>query len=875
MFLQNSQRKIEEEFLKLTEKLGPDREPLKTICEKLDGCGRDLGLAMKYLYVTAPYSDLVNYTFEEIQDFASHGLFLYNTLERVKELPEKMFLNYILDHRVNEEEVLSCRSFFWNELKDRIEGKNAKDAAIEVNYWCAEEATYHSGDDRTLPALTVYRRGYGRCGEESVFLVNALRSVGIPARQVYVPRWSHCDDNHAWVELWCDGKWYFTGACEPLMILNKGWFTNASSRAMMVHSRLFDLFPAEGEDVIGKEGAAVMLNQTTRYARVKTVSVKVTDKEGAAVKGAQVQFLVLNMGEYFPIAKAETDEDGTVSLVTGLGSVRVLAFLPGMEGFAQADLDTRAQDEISLILTGETVEAEDWRAVDVIAPVDTPVNPDMPTPEQKAEGTRRLNEANKIRKEKKENWVNPELTAFLAGEDEKELRQAMVDVLSEKDHTDCVCNVLEEHLEYGKQCAKEFKTKSGTGKCGEKEMNGADRFTQGAESANAECSNYKAEKSAAYTRATGAESGYNLYINYVLNPRVEDELLRPYRKGILSFFTEEQKAAFRTNPAEIWNYIQVHITAYPDNERETVMETPYECLVSGIGTERSKKVLFVAIARTLGIPARLNPDNKVMEYWVKDQFVSVLKQQKGGAVLTLKKEADAVWNYYQNWTMGRLVGNEFVSLNLTGRSWKGDTLELALIPGIYRIITTNRLPNGNQFAWEKTFTIKEGGQREETLRLREAQLGDMLERISLPEFEVKDSAGNTVTCAELTKGGKKILMWLEESREPTEHILNEMLEHAEKFHEFENSISFMIRTPEAKQDPLLAKVLKMFPNVSIYYDSFEENIELLGRRMYVDPDKLPLILVTNGESVGIYATSGYNVGTGDMLIRIMEEVPEV
>ena len=572
MFLQNSQKKIEEEFLKLTEKLGPDREPLKTICEKLDGCGRELGLAMKYLYVTAPYSDLVNYSFEELQDFASHGLFLYNTLERVKELPEEMFLNYILDHRVNEEEVLPCRSFFWNELKDRIEGKNAKDAAIEVNYWCAEEATYHSGDDRTLPALTVYRRGYGRCGEESVFLVNALRSVGIPARQVYVPRWSHCDDNHAWVELWCDGKWYFTGACEPLMILNKGWFTNASSRAMMVHSRLFDLFPAEGEDVIGKEGAAVMLNQTARYAKVKTVSVKVTDKEGAAVKGAQVQFLVLNMGEYFPIAKAETDEDGTVSLVTGLGSVRVLAFLPGMEGFAQADLDTRAQDEISLILTGETVEAEDWRTVDVIAPVDTPVNPDMPTPEQKAEGTRRLNEANKIRKEKKENWVNPELTAFLAGEDEKELRQAMVDVLSEKDHTDCVCNVLEEHLEYGKQCAKEFKTKSGTGKCGEKEINGADRFTQGAESANAECSNYKAEKSAAYTRATGAESGYNFYINYVLNPRVEDELLRPYRKGILSFFTEEQKADFRTNPAEIWNYIQAHITAYPDNERETVME---------------------------------------------------------------------------------------------------------------------------------------------------------------------------------------------------------------------------------------------------------------------------------------------------------------
>ena len=151
----------------------------------------------------------------------------------------------------------------------------------------------------------------------------------------------------------------------------------------------------------------------------------------------------------------------------------------------------------------------------------------------------------------------------------------------------------------------------------------------------------------------------------------------------------------------------------------------------------------------------------------------------------------------------------------------------------------------------------------------------MLERIALPEFEVKDNQGNVVTCADLTAGGKKILMWLEESCEPTEHILNEMLEHTEEFREFQKQVIFMIRTEEAKKDPLLSRALAVFPEIPVYYDSFEENIELLGRRMYVDPDKLPLIMVTNGVSAGIYATSGYNVGTGDMLIRIMREVPEV
>lgn len=102
-----------------------------------------------------------------------------------------------------------------------------------------------------------------------------------------------------------------------------------------------------------------------------------------------------------------------------------------------------------------------------------------------------------------------------------------------------------------------------------------------------------------------------------------------------------------------------------------------------------------------------------------------------------------------------------------------------------------------------------------------------------------------------------------------------MLEHIEEFREFQKQVIFMIRTEEAKKDPLLSRVLAVFPEIPVYYDSFEENIELLGRRMYVDPDKLPLIMVTNGVSAGIYATSGYNVGTGDMLIRIMREVPEV
>ena len=86
-------------------------------------------------------------------------------------------------------------------------------------------------------ALAVLRAGFGRCGEESMFAVNVLRACGFAARQVYVPRWAHCDDNHAWVEVRCGGAWHFLGACEPEAVLDRGWFNSAAGRAAASASR--------------------------------------------------------------------------------------------------------------------------------------------------------------------------------------------------------------------------------------------------------------------------------------------------------------------------------------------------------------------------------------------------------------------------------------------------------------------------------------------------------------------------------------------------------------------------------------------------------------------------------------------------------------
>ena len=825
MFLEKSKSRIEAEFAKRAAEVPAVKEAEKEI----ETYRPEVALALKFLYTTMPLSDVGNYVVSSFLDYAEHGVFLWENSPYVKKMPEEIFLNYILYHRINTEEILDCRSIFYEDLKDRIQGKSMAEAAIEINYWCAEKATYHTTDNRTIAPINVYRCGNGRCGEESTFTISALRSAGIPARQVYAPFWSHCDDNHAWVELWCDGKWYFTGACEPEPILNKGWFTNASSRAMMVHSRWFDKIVPENEDVNGIEGNAMVLNQLRRYADVKEVSIRLKKPDGTPAAGTRLSLEVFNYSQFLPIAHMVTDEKGEIHVTTGKGSLHITVMQDGL--WAEGAIDTRKEDILELTLK-EFAIPEGWQNFDSIAPIDTPVNTDQPTEEQKEERDRRLAEALKIRTAKVEAFIPDWKVDFVdkAGEN-KEVCEKLMSVLTDKDRIDAKPAVLKSHVD----AALHLK----------------DAYPE------------------------------NIYYSYVLNPRVFNEVMTDYRGAIAAAFTEEKKAAFREDPKAIWSWIEENIKVCPEAEQESVYFVPTASLKIRKSSELSRHILFVAIARTLGVPARLNPMDGAMEYLMPDsvkQGAEAYENSKFQAVIAGKaKEARLVfidggltWTYNQNWSIARLEKDGYLPLELEDLSWENGKLAIEADPGIYRILTGNRLPNGNVFGKSLTFSVEKGEEKTVELSFREAKLNDMLEDIAILPFNLLEKDGTKVPAADVTRGGRKILFWLEVSKEPTEHILNELMEKKEAFEKYKENLLFIIKKEEDLNDPTLSRCRAALPGIPVLYDTFTENVNTLGRRMYVDPEKLPLILVTSGELNGIYATSGYNVGTADMLLRILE-----
>jgi hypothetical protein len=75
-------------------------------------------------------------------------------------------------------------------------------------------------------------QGKASCTGLSILLIDACRSVAVPARLVGTPLWTNKRGNHNWVEVW-DGGWHFAGAAEPdPKGLDRAWFIRIASEAI-------------------------------------------------------------------------------------------------------------------------------------------------------------------------------------------------------------------------------------------------------------------------------------------------------------------------------------------------------------------------------------------------------------------------------------------------------------------------------------------------------------------------------------------------------------------------------------------------------------------------------------------------------------------
>ena len=341
-----------ERMLKVQKELTANSlQPIWTVFDK--SVSKNEEQALKFLYAYMPLSDLADYSPEFMLANVRQSLLARKEISWSSQIPEDKFLHFVLPIRVNNENLDSFRLVYYAELKARINGLTMREAALEINHWCHEKVNYRGTDSRTSAPMSTIKKAFGRCGEESTFTVTAMRTADIPSRQVYTPRWAHTDDNHAWVEVWIDGKWHYMGACEPDVDLDRGWFSEPSQHAMLVHTRTYGRYFGS-EEVLDAEDRFSELNLTSNYAKTKRVTILVNNSDGTPATSAKVEFKVYNYAEFYPLASVQTNGNGTVKFTTGLGDLLVWASKEGKFAFQKLNVSTT--DTLHLVLDKNRME---------------------------------------------------------------------------------------------------------------------------------------------------------------------------------------------------------------------------------------------------------------------------------------------------------------------------------------------------------------------------------------------------------------------------------------------------------------------------------------------------------------------------------------
>lgn len=318
------QSKLNEQYEKLLPDLGIRSEEWESELKK---CNEEEKRIMQYYFITTSMSDLCSIDFSLLRSYASHAAKLRKEMPWTRDLDEDTFLCYVASYQAFMEPIVDYRPFFYDQLADIVKNRSLTEAVLLVNLWCGEQATYSESDQREASPLGMYRGGFGRCGEEACFVVNTLRSVGIPARVCNID-WTVVADGHSLPQVLIDGKWHVIGACEPEPALDSGWFTDRLGSILTTQSI------SKSDIGIGQDanfwGGFYFVNDIASFTDTKDITITVLDKEGKPAPDTEID-LVLMQPELLICEEdtVATDSEGKARFTIGCGSISAVAHLDG------------------------------------------------------------------------------------------------------------------------------------------------------------------------------------------------------------------------------------------------------------------------------------------------------------------------------------------------------------------------------------------------------------------------------------------------------------------------------------------------------------------------------------------------------------------
>ena len=373
-------------------------------------------------------------------------------------------------------------------------------------------------------------------------------------------------------------------------------------------------------------------------------------------------------------------------------------------------------------------------------------------------------------------------------------------------------------------------------------------------------------------------SASSLWQQYVLAPRISNEMLTPYRQVLNKVFVGKDAAAIAQ-----WVTDSVNI----DDTRN-----PQKLCMSPEGVYRhrttdahSRDIFFVAACRSVGIAARVDEVTGKVQWadeestWHDVNFGEAVQESAPQGTLYLTYNDFAIKenpSYYSHFSLSRLQ-NGTLSLQEfpEDATWK-DTFSqgVQMDAGQYLLVSGTRMADGSVLAHLEFFGLKANALQKQVLKLRDN--ADELRVIGNFNCEnyFTNYKGVHKTLLESTGRGYYLVALIRDNHEPSAHILHECEEANIYLSQWPHN--FMMLFPSWEEFQSFRSHRKDFdglPDNFIFGVADPETLEAMHiQELTHGSQELPILIMADTFNRVVWFQQGYTIGVVDQIMSVIRQL---
>ncbi|MEG0499548.1 MAG: transglutaminase domain-containing protein, partial [Rikenellaceae bacterium] len=310
----------------------------------------------------------------------------------------------------------------------------------------------------------------------------------------------------------------------------------------------------------------------------------------------------------------------------------------------------------------------------------------------------------------------------------------------------------------------------------------------------------------------------------------------------------------------------------------------------GVVDNESRDVLYVALCRANGIPARVDYLTGKVQYYSDGRWIDVnnstaeQKVAKTGVLKVNYTKAAGVDDpaYDRHFTIKRFDGKEFKLLNFRSPDGtegtctmlnlfgKGEILE----DGYYLLTTGTRMASGKALVAMQTFNIREGETTFINVTMREDKSDiQVIGALDAEASFVKEGDTSSSTILATTGRGYFVLGVIRARHEPTTHTIRDFVRNAAAFEKWGRKMILLFEN-EGDLKAFNKSEFGALPSNIVF------GVDTDGRiaRMLIEGAKIPnasarpIFVIADTFGRIVYATSGYSIGVGEQMLTTIDKL---